>query len=189
MFCTAIRFLSERFFCYTDNCMGTAHPKGVIIYEGSYFYRDLLPLHQRRRDAYQDVEGEPEHAGHEVLIVTTSPKAVCHYVKDGVFVLPRHPPQTHLRVWIRPTLSTSSACASFRILTRTSFISTPSSWVSLRSLPRAAESPCRLHTATDDATITCSMRRAGTVPEHGQAGRSCLFPQRPTRLLRSSAVS
>ena len=22
-----------------------------------------------------------EHAGHEVLIVTTSPKAVCHYVK------------------------------------------------------------------------------------------------------------
>ncbi len=25
-----------------------------------------------------------EHAGHEVLIVTTSPKAVCHYVKDGV---------------------------------------------------------------------------------------------------------
>ncbi|MFQ8833325.1 MAG: hypothetical protein ACLR7U_10980 [Ruthenibacterium lactatiformans] len=29
-----------------------------------------------------------EHAGHEVLIVTTSPKAVCHYVKDGVLYCP-----------------------------------------------------------------------------------------------------
>lgn len=40
-----------------------------------------------------------EHAGHEVLIVTTSPKAVCHYVKDGVLYCPAIPPQTHLRVW------------------------------------------------------------------------------------------
>ena len=32
-----------------------------------------------------------EHAGHEVLIVTTSPKAVCHYVKDGVLYCPAIP--------------------------------------------------------------------------------------------------
>ena len=30
-----------------------------------------------------------EHAGHEVLIVTPSPKAVCHYVKD------QHPAPAH----------------------------------------------------------------------------------------------
>ncbi len=29
-----------------------------------------------------------ERAGHEVLIVTTNPKAVCHYVKDGVLYCP-----------------------------------------------------------------------------------------------------
>ena len=32
-----------------------------------------------------------EHAGHEVLIVTTSPKAVCHYVKGGVLYCPAIP--------------------------------------------------------------------------------------------------
>ena len=32
-----------------------------------------------------------EHAGHEVLIVTTSPKAVCHYVTDGVLYCPAIP--------------------------------------------------------------------------------------------------
>lgn len=79
-----------------------------------------------------------EHAGHEVLIVTTSPKAVCHYVKDGVLYCPPSPSNAFTGMDC-PTLSTSSACASFRILTRTSFISTPSSaWVSLRSLPRAS---------------------------------------------------
>lgn len=32
-----------------------------------------------------------EREGHEVLIVTTSPKAVCHYVKDGVLYCPAIP--------------------------------------------------------------------------------------------------
>lgn len=32
-----------------------------------------------------------EQEGHEVLIVTTSPKAVCHYVKDGVLYCPAIP--------------------------------------------------------------------------------------------------
>ncbi len=32
-----------------------------------------------------------EQKGHEVLIVTTSPKAVCHYVKDGILYCPAIP--------------------------------------------------------------------------------------------------
>ena len=71
--------------------MGTAHPKGVIIYEGSYFYRDLLPFISGVVTHIKTLKESLEHAGHEVLIVTTSPKAVCHYVKDGVLYCPAIP--------------------------------------------------------------------------------------------------
>ena len=71
-----------------------------------------------------------EHAGHEVLIVTTSPKAVCHYVKDGVLYCPAIPLKRIYGYGLSNPVN---------IQRLTSFISTPSSaWVSLRSLPRAS---------------------------------------------------
>ena len=116
-----------------------------------------------------------EHAGHEVLIVTTSPKAVCHYVKDGVLYCPAIP----LKRIYGYGLSNPVNIQRLRIIQdfdpdiihiHTEFSMGPSSTHCTRCM-----------------TITCSMSRRNGSRTWSSRPLMFISAKWPTRPLRSSA--
>lgn len=128
-----------------------------------------------------------EHAGHEVLIVTTSPKAVCHYVKDGVLYCPAIP----LKRIYGYGLSNPVNIQRLRIIQdfdpdiihiHTEF----SMGIFAQFAARKLKSPSSTH-CTRCMTITCSMSRRNGSRTWSSRPLMFISAKWPTRPLRSSA--
>ncbi|MEG2206006.1 MAG: hypothetical protein RRY03_04965 [Oscillospiraceae bacterium] len=79
-----------------------------------------------------------EAKGHEVLIVTTNPKAVCHYVKDGVLYCPAIPLSAYMGTALQTHLI-YKGYGLLKILIRTFYMFTLNlAWGFSACLPRAS---------------------------------------------------